>query len=153
MNTLAELQQHVATECNVGNPLASCAVGNPHLATQQAAQRLVTDFVCGQFTVSCHKTPNLMTPRDQERFGRVIQRRAGRYSRKARVEQYDASGEKCGFIFLIPIIGGVLSWLIGKALDALWAWWSREKASGAAALPGMFDEAVKCGAGAWSDDD
>jgi hypothetical protein len=36
-------------------------------------------------------------------------------------QEHSADGEKlCGFFLLLIILGAILSWLIGKALDSLW---------------------------------
>ena len=134
-NTLADLQSHVATVCQLGNPELACSAGNFTLANQQVAQRVFSDHVTALFVRETHDKRNI-TGEESERIERKLRRKAERFANRHKIQRRAESSEKCGFVVIGFLVGGLISWLFGKILEALWDWWFKESKSAALAMIG-----------------
>lgn len=147
-NTLADLQSHVATVCQLGNPELACSAGNYSLANQQVAQRAFSDRITALFVRETHdQGVEGITPEDAEKIERKLRRKAERFANRHKIQRRAESSEKCGFVVIGFLVGGLISWLFGKVLEALWDWFWKAKAAVRAMIGG---ESLRC---ALADDD
>ena len=130
--TLTDLQDHVATACQIGSPALAASAGNYTAANRQTAERRFTDFVTKRFAGEM-KGRDEVSETDRLRINEKLERKARKFAEREKVprlsEEYPTGSEKCGFVAISFLIGGLISWLLGKALDWLWAWWREKRAS------------------------
>lgn len=147
-STLLDLQSHVATACQIGNPALSASAGMYTSANRQTAERRFTDYITKRFAAELHGRESV----DALQAGKInekLERKARKFADREKIprisEEHPFGSEKCGFVAIGFLIGGLISWLLGKALDYLWRWWNEKKASA--------EVAAICGAAAGIDDD
>lgn len=130
--SLADLQSHVATACQVGNPALAASAGNYTCANRNTAERRFTDFVTRKFAAEM-KGRDEIDEVERRRINEKIERKARKYADREKIprlsEEHPTGSEKCGFVAIGFLIGGLISWLLGKAFDFLWAWWREKRAS------------------------
>lgn len=134
--TLPELQEHIATACQLGNPSLAESSGNDSLAAQQRAQRRMTDFITARFARKLNgRSPEDISDEEREEIERKVTKRANRFAEKEKIERKGKSPEKCGFVPILLIIGqALLGVLFQKAWAAIWDWFFRAKAADCRAI-------------------
>lgn len=148
-STLTELQSHIATACQLGNPELACSAGNYTLANQQEAQRAFSDRMTALFVRETHDRSEV-TPEQAAKIERKLTRKAERFEQRHKIQRRADTSEKCGFVVIGLIFSGLVSWLLGKVFQALWDWWFKAKATAKAAIGRTL---ATCGSLADDDDE